>query len=163
MLLSNLNLLATASGGVARLRELILTLAVQGKLVPQDANDEPASELLKKIRAEKDRLIAEGKIKRDKPLAEIVEEEKPFGLPKGWEWVRLNSLLQKIGAGSTPLGGREVYVSSGVKFHPSPNNPASSPASNELMLRAALRCPGSARVTGLKCLFAHVQHARCVA
>jgi type I restriction enzyme S subunit len=48
-----------------------LTLAVQGKLVPQDPNDEPASELLKKIRAEKDRLIAEGKIKRDKPLAEI--------------------------------------------------------------------------------------------
>jgi len=89
MLLSNLNLLATAPGGVARLRELILTLAVQGKLVPQDPTDEPASELLKKIRAEKDRLIAEGKIKRDKPLAEIAEEEKPFGLPKGWEWSNL--------------------------------------------------------------------------
>ncbi len=88
MLLSNLNLLAIAPGGVARLRELILTLAVQGKLVPQDPKDEPASELLKKIRAEKDRLIAEGKIKRDKPLAGIAEEEKPFGLPQGWEWVR---------------------------------------------------------------------------
>jgi type I restriction enzyme S subunit len=88
-LLSNLNLLATASGGVARLRELILTLAVQGKLVPQDPKDEPATALLKKIRAEKDRLIAEGKIKRDKPLAEIAEVEKPFGLPSGWEWVRL--------------------------------------------------------------------------
>jgi type I restriction enzyme S subunit len=84
-----MNLLATASGGVARLRELILTLAVQGKLVPQDPKDEPASALLKKIRAEKDRLIAEGKIKRDKPLAEIAEVEKPFGLPSGWEWVRL--------------------------------------------------------------------------
>jgi restriction endonuclease S subunit len=58
---------------------------VQGKLVPQDPADEPASELLKKIRAEKDRLIAEGKIKRDKPLAEIAEEEKPFELPQGWE------------------------------------------------------------------------------
>ena len=89
MLLSNLNLLATAPGGVAKLRELILTLAVQGKLVPQDPKDEPASELLKKIRAEKDRLIAEGKIRRDKPLAEIAEEEKPFELPQGWEWVRL--------------------------------------------------------------------------
>lgn len=89
MLLSNLNLLATAPGGVARLRELILTLAVQGKLVPQDPKDEPASELLKKIRAEKDRLIAEGKIKRDKPLAEIGEKEKPFELPLGWAWVRL--------------------------------------------------------------------------
>ena len=70
---------------MARLRELILTLAVQGKLVAQDAKDEPASELLKKIRVEKDRLIAEGKIKRDKPLVEIAEEEKPFGLPNGWE------------------------------------------------------------------------------
>ena len=88
MLLSNLNLLATAPGGVAKLRELILTLAVQGKLVPQDPADEPAGVLLQKIRAEKDRLIAEGKIKRDKPLAAIGEEEKPFGLPQGWEWVR---------------------------------------------------------------------------
>ena len=88
MLLSNMELLATAPGGVAKLRELILTLAVQGKLVPQDPADEPASVLLQKIRAEKDRLIAEGKIKRDKPLAEIGEEEKPFGLPQGWEWVR---------------------------------------------------------------------------
>ena len=121
MLLSNLDLLATAPGGVARLRELILTLAVQGKLVPQDPADEPASVLLQKIRAEKDRLIAEGKIKRDKPLAAIAEEEKPFGLPQGWEWVRLNALLQKIGAGSTPLGGREVYVPSGVKFLRSQN------------------------------------------
>ena len=92
MLLSNLDLLATAPGGVARLRELILTLAVQGKLVPQDPADEPASVLLQKIRAEKDRLIAEGKIKRDKPLAEIAEEEKPFGLPQGWEWVRLGTV-----------------------------------------------------------------------
>jgi type I restriction enzyme S subunit len=93
MLLSNLDVLATAPGGVARLRELILTLAVQGKLVPQDPADEPASELLKKIRAEKDRLIAEGKIKRDKPVAEISEEEKPFELPVGWEW----SSLAEIG------------------------------------------------------------------
>lgn len=115
------DLIAQAPGGVARLRELILTLAVQGKLVPQAPSDEPASELLKKIRVEKDRLIAEGKIKRDKPLAEIAEEEKPFELPAGWEWVRLNTLLQKIGAGSTPLGGREVYVSSGVKFLRSQN------------------------------------------
>ena len=92
MLLSNLNLLATAPGGVARLRELILTLAVQGKLVPQDPKDEPASALLKKIRVEKDRLIAEGKIKRDKPLAEIAEGVKPFGLPQGWEWKSLSDI-----------------------------------------------------------------------
>ena len=100
MLLSNLNLLATAPGGVARLRELILTLAVQGKLVQQDPKDEPASELLKKIWAEKDRLVAKGKIKRDKPLAEIVEEEKPFELPRQWEWMRLGSAAKKITDGT---------------------------------------------------------------
>ncbi len=77
--------------------------------------------LLEKIGAEKERLIADGKIKRARPLAAVSEEEKPFGLPNGWEWMRLNSLLQKIGAGSTPLGGREVYVSSGVKFLRSQN------------------------------------------
>ena len=92
MLLSNLELLATAPGGVAKLRELILTLAVQGKLVPQDPADEPASVLLQKIRAEKDRLIAEGKIKKDKPLAAIAEEEKPFELPVGWEWTNLATI-----------------------------------------------------------------------
>jgi type I restriction enzyme S subunit len=115
MLLSNLNLLATAPGGVARLRELILTLAVQGKLVPQDPKDEPASELLKKIRAEKDRLIAEGKIKRDKPLAEIGEEEEPFGLPVGWEWVP----LQHVGytqTGTTPDKKNPQMYGSDIPF-----------------------------------------------
>lgn len=102
MLLSNLNLLATAPDGVAKLRELILTLAVQGKLVPQDASDEPASMLLKKIRAEKDRLIAEGKIKRDKPLTEIAEDEKPFELPMGWEWGRLGDICAYIQRGKGP-------------------------------------------------------------
>lgn len=88
-LVRHFDLIAQAPGGVARLRELILTLAVQGKLVPQDPSDEPASELLKQIRAEKDRLIAEGKIKRDKPMAEIAVEEKPFELPNGWVWASL--------------------------------------------------------------------------
>lgn len=96
MLLSNMELIATAPGGVAKLRELILTLAVQGKLVPQDPADEPAGVLLQKIRAEKDRLIAEGKIKRDKPLAEIAEEDKPFELPEGWEWVKGRDLFSVV-------------------------------------------------------------------
>jgi type I restriction enzyme, S subunit len=106
---------------VDALEQTILQLAVRGLLVPQDSTDEPASVLLQKIRTEKDQLIAQGKIKRDKPLPTITDEEKPFELPVGWEWVRLNALLQKIGAGSTPLGGREVYVSSGVKFLRSQN------------------------------------------
>jgi type I restriction enzyme, S subunit len=98
-LVQHFDLIAQAPGGVARLRELILTLAVQGKLVPQDPSDEPASELLKKIRAEKDRLIAEGKIKRDKPLAEIADEEKSFELPHGWEWVRIPEITYGLGQG----------------------------------------------------------------
>ncbi|RQG99824.1 restriction endonuclease subunit S [Paraburkholderia dinghuensis] len=88
------NLLATAPDGIKRLRELILSLAVQGKLVPQDPNDEPASELLRHIRAEKGRLIAEGKIKKDKPLPAIGDEEKPFDLPQGWEWVRMPQIAE---------------------------------------------------------------------
>ncbi|EJK6267211.1 restriction endonuclease subunit S [Salmonella enterica] len=75
--------------GIKKLRELILELAVRGKLVPQDSNDEPASELLKRIAAEKAELVKQGKIKKPKPLPEISEEEKPFELPEGWEWTRL--------------------------------------------------------------------------
>lgn len=103
LLLKHFDLLATAPGGVAKLRELILTLAVQGKLVPQDPSDEPASLLLQRIRAEKDRLIAEGKIKRDKPLPPITDEEKPFELPMGWEWVRLGELCSYIQRGKGPV------------------------------------------------------------
>ncbi len=59
-----------------------------GKLVPQDPNDPPASELLKEIEAEKQRLIKEGKIKKQKPLPEITADEIPYDLPDSWEWVR---------------------------------------------------------------------------
>ena len=71
------------------LRQSILQQAVEGKLCEQDPNDEPASVLLEKIKAEKERLIAEKKIKKQKPLPPISEEEKTFDLPKGWEWCRL--------------------------------------------------------------------------
>ncbi len=119
MLLLNLNLLAEAPGGVTRLRELILTLAVQGKLVQQDPKDEPASELLKKIRAEKDRLIADKKIRRSKPLDPIDESECGFGLPSNWVWERLGN-LGDWGAGATPsrtnsnyYGGKIPWFKSG--------------------------------------------------
>lgn len=88
--------------GIKKLRELILELAVRGKLVPQDPNDEPASELLKRIAAEKAELVKQGKIKKQKPLPEINEEEKPFELPEGWEWVRLGELFNSIASGGTP-------------------------------------------------------------
>lgn len=83
-----------SSYGIKKLRELILELAVRGKLVSQDTSDEPASVLLEKIAKEKARLVKEGKIKKQKKLPEIRAEEKPFGLPKGWEWSRLGSITQ---------------------------------------------------------------------
>lgn len=86
--------------GIQKLRELILEMAVRGLLVPQDRNDEPASELLKKIAAEKAQLINDGKIKKSKPLPDISDDEKPFDLPKGWEWVRLGFLSKKLTDGS---------------------------------------------------------------
>lgn len=78
--------------GIKKLRELILELAVRGKLVPQSPEDEPASELIKRIEEEKARRVAEGKSKKPKKLAPISEQEKPFELPEGWEWVRFGSV-----------------------------------------------------------------------
>lgn len=87
--------------GIKKLRELILELAVRGKLVPQDPNDEPASVLLERIAAEKAGLVKQGKIKKQKPLPEISEEEKPFELPAGWEWARLPEITH-YQVGKTP-------------------------------------------------------------
>ncbi|SDX49293.1 restriction endonuclease subunit S [Nitrosomonas halophila] len=85
-----------APDGIARLRELILTLAMQGKLVEQDSNDPHASELLKEIEAEKQRLVKAGKIKKPKPLPPINPEEVPYELPPGWEWVRLGEVAEIV-------------------------------------------------------------------
>lgn len=78
--------------GITKLRELILELAVRGKLVPQDANDEPASGLLEKIAAEKTKLLEDGGIKKAKKLKKVDEDEKPFVIPPEWEWIRLGSI-----------------------------------------------------------------------
>jgi type I restriction enzyme S subunit len=78
--------------GIKKLRELILELAVRGKLVPQDSSDEPASVLLERIAVEKAELIKAKKIKKPKALPPISDEEKPFELPEGWEWSRLGFL-----------------------------------------------------------------------
>lgn len=81
-----------APDGIPKLRELILKLAMQGKLVPQDPNDSPASELLKLIEAEKKRLVKERKIKAPKPLSEITAGDEHYELPQGWQWVRLGAV-----------------------------------------------------------------------
>ena len=81
------------------LKDKILQLAIQGKLVPQDENDEPASVLLERIKEEKEQLIKNKVIKKEKPLPEINEDEKLFELPSGWEWCRLSQISNYIKAG----------------------------------------------------------------
>ncbi|EIJ1646804.1 restriction endonuclease subunit S, partial [Escherichia coli] len=103
--------------GIKKLRELILELAVRGKLVPQDPNDEPASELLKRIAAEKAELVKQGKIKKQKPLPEISEEEKPFELPEGWEWVALQEICSlENGDRSKNYPNKSTLVETGIPF-----------------------------------------------
>jgi type I restriction enzyme S subunit len=82
--------------GIKKLRELILELAVRGLLVPQDPKDEPASVFLKKVEAEKAKLIKDGHIKKPNALPHVSEDEEPFQLPFGWKWVRLNELAAVV-------------------------------------------------------------------
>ncbi|SRA69592.1 restriction endonuclease subunit S [Escherichia coli] len=102
--------------GIKKLRELILELAVRGKLVPQDPNDEPASELLKRIATEKAELVKQGKIKKQKPLPEISEEEKPFELPEGWEWVTLATVGEIVGGGTPKSDNPQFWAKNGIKW-----------------------------------------------
>ena len=104
-----------------KLRQKILDLAIRGKLVPQDPNDEPASVLLERIRAEKERLIKEGKIKRSKKSTSDTPhyENVPFEVPEGWEWTTIEDICSKIGSGSTPRGSN--YAQEGIPFFRSQN------------------------------------------
>lgn len=124
------------------LRQKILDLAIRGKLVSQDPNDEPAAALLERIREQKQQMVKEGKLKKkdiknDSVIfvgednlhyekfaddnVKCIEDEIPFDVPEGWAWSRLHSLTIKIGAGSTPTGGAAVYTTSGIKFIRSQN------------------------------------------
>lgn len=109
---------------VKQLRQAFLREAMQGKLVPQDSNDEPASVLLEKIKAEKERLIKEMKIKNQKPLPPITEGEIPFEIPDNWVWCRLGELCNTITKGSSPKWQGVKYVDSyekGILFITSKN------------------------------------------
>lgn len=101
--------------GIKKLRELILELAIRGKLVPQDPNNEQASVLLKKIAEERTHLVKEKKIKKPKALPEITDEEKPFSRPNGWQFVRLND-LGEWGAGATPTRSRHDYYGGDIPW-----------------------------------------------
>lgn len=76
-----------------KLRQAILQYAIQWKLVEHNSNDEPASELLKRIKEEKEKLIKEWKIKKEKTLEPITDEEKPFDIPTSWEWIKLGEII----------------------------------------------------------------------
>ncbi len=99
---------------VTQLRQAFLREAMQGKLVPQDSNDETASELLKKIKTEKETLIAEGKLKKDKPLPEIKPEEIPYEIPSSWVWCRLGEITN-IQRGSSPRPKGDIRYFSKTK------------------------------------------------
>ncbi|HCE2142578.1 TPA: restriction endonuclease subunit S [Vibrio parahaemolyticus] len=96
--------LFTTEESIDQLKQTILQLAVMGKLVPQDPSDEPAAELLKRIAEEKAQLVKEKKIKKQKALPPISEDEKPFELPSGWEWCRLGELVNIRGGKRLPKG-----------------------------------------------------------
>ena len=96
------------------LRQKILDLAIHGKLVPQDPNDEPASVLLERIRDEKERLIKEGKIKRSKKTKATSDKPHyPYELPKGWVWCKLEDIAY-VASGSTP--DKSSFVSNGIPY-----------------------------------------------
>lgn len=101
--------------GIKKLRELILELAVRGKLVSQDPNDEPASVLLEKIAKEKTRLVKEGKINKQEHLPEITEDEKLFELPIGWEWQRLGD-IGITQTGGTPSKNSKAFFGNDIPF-----------------------------------------------
>ena len=87
-----------------RLKKSILQESIEGSLVPQDPNDEPASVLLDKIRKEKAKLVKEGKLKKkDLEVIPVSEDEKPFNIPEGWEWVRLEDVTVYISRGKSPV------------------------------------------------------------
>ena len=106
-----------------KLRQKILDLAIHGNLVPQDPNDEPASVLLERIKAEKERLIQEGKIKRSKKSKVSSDtphyQNVPFEVPDNWVWTTVENICSKIGSGSTPKGSN--YTSDGIFFFRSQN------------------------------------------
>ena len=120
-LLAHYEQIADAPDAVPRLRRFILDLAVRGKLVDQDSADEPASELLKRIAAEKAQQVRAGEIRKTSLESPISPNNTSFSVPTGWTWNTMGGICSKTGSGSTPRGGKEAYKPSGVVFLRSQN------------------------------------------
>jgi type I restriction enzyme, S subunit len=101
LLLAHYHRVTDAADAIARLRRFVLDLAVRGKLVSQDPNDEPASELLMRIAKEKGRVVPIKRRQHTSPLANVAEHEMPFEVPAGWCWVRFANIAD-FSAGRTP-------------------------------------------------------------
>lgn len=112
---SHFDTLFTTEESIDQLKQTILELAVMGKLVPQDPNDEPVSELLEKIAEEKTRLIKDGAIKNEKSLPSISNEEIPFDVPEGWTWQRLGE-LGFTQTGGTPSKTNKEHFGNDIPF-----------------------------------------------
>ena len=116
-----------------KLRQKILDLAIHGKLVPQDPNDEPASVLLERIKAEKERLIKEGKIKKSKKSAKTSDTPHyPYLLPQGWEWSKLEDIVS-FGGGKTPSMDNREYWDNGKHLWVTSKDMKCSHITNSLM------------------------------
>ena len=116
-----------------KLRQKILDLTIHGKLVPQDPNDEPASVLLERIKAEKERLIKEGKIKRSKKSAKTSDTPHyPYLLPNGWEWCKLEDIVS-FGGGKTPSMDNKEYWDNGKHLWVTSKDMKCSHITNSLM------------------------------
>ena len=102
-----------------RLKKSILQSAIQGKLTEQLATDDNVEDLLQAIKEEKERLIKEKKIKKQKPLPEITEDEIPFAIPENWKWIRLGEIVSILGDG---LHGTPIYDESGEYYFINGNN-----------------------------------------
>ncbi|MDK0847401.1 restriction endonuclease subunit S [Clostridium perfringens] len=97
-------------------RNKVLQLAIEGKLVPQNENDESASVLLEKIKEKKEQLIKDKVIKKEKSLPDTTEEDKLFDIPNRWEWCRLGEIGQIIGGGTPSSGNEEYYSDNGIPW-----------------------------------------------
>ncbi len=112
----NFEILAEAPNGVQKLRELILQLAVRGKLVAQDEKDEPAAVLFKRIKTERDRLIKKKKIKKIEPLPPIDSNEMQYSIPKSWQWVHLGEIGQVVGGGTPDTKNPDYFAEKGISW-----------------------------------------------